>query len=119
WLLHRHQQLWDDPDSFLPERFLPDAPRKPDRYAYIPFSAGPRVCPGLAFGITESMLCIASLAPEFSLRMRPGAKTEAVCRLRLRPGGDGLPMTVQRRVPVADPTSAPEPAPAHCPFGHG
>jgi cytochrome P450 len=117
WLLHRHRQLWDDPDSFRPERFLPEAPRKPERYAYIPFSAGPRVCPGLAFGITESMLCVASLAQRFSLRMRPGAKTEAVCRLTLRPGGDGLPMTVHRRVPVA--AAAPVPANDHCPFGHG
>ena len=128
WLLHRHRQLWDDPDSFRPERFLPDAPRKPPRYGYIPFSAGPRVCPGLAFGITEAMLCVAILAQRFTLRMRPGARTEAVCRLTLRPGGDGLPMTVHGRIPVAaasasqpesEPESEPAPEPAHCPFGHG
>ncbi len=119
WLLHRHRRLWDHPDSFLPERFLADAPRKPDRYAYIPFSAGPRVCPGLAFGITEAMLCVASLAQRFSLRMRPGAKTQAVCRLTLRPGGDGLPMTVHRRIPDLAAAPPPQSSSVHCPFGHG
>lgn len=118
WLLHRHRQLWDEPDSFRPERFLPDAVRKPDRYAYIPFSTGPRVCPGLAFGITESVLCVATLAQQFTLRMRPGAKTEPVCQLMLRPGGDGLPMTVHRRA-ASTAATAPPPNDAQCPFAHG
>ena len=44
WILQRHKLLWDQPDAFKPERFLPENRKAVDRYAYIPFSAGPRVC---------------------------------------------------------------------------
>ncbi|MBV9841276.1 MAG: cytochrome P450 [Sphingomonadaceae bacterium] len=121
WLLHRHRLLWDDPDCFDPDRFLPDAPRQPDKYAYVPFSTGPRVCAGLAFGLTEAILCLAALAQRFSLRLRPGALVEPVCRLTLRPGGDGLPMTLHARAgaahwPGAAPVEAAAPPPGGCPF---
>ena len=45
WLIHRHKKYWDKPDHFIPERFMPDAP-KPIKFSYIPFSAGPRACLG-------------------------------------------------------------------------
>src|SRR5205085_10470364 len=64
WLLHRHRHYWDAPDAFRPERFLePPPPNR--RYVYLPFSLGPRVCAGMAFGITESVLCLATLAQRF------------------------------------------------------
>ncbi|HEX7951920.1 MAG TPA: cytochrome P450, partial [Burkholderiales bacterium] len=43
WLLHRHEKLWDQPNAFRPSRFLPGNP-PPDRFAYLPFGVGPRVC---------------------------------------------------------------------------
>ena len=52
YALHRHHLLWDDPDAFRPERFLPENRKAIDRYAYIPFSAGPRVCIGAAFALS-------------------------------------------------------------------
>jgi len=95
WLLHRHRGHWDQPDSFIPERFLPDA--KPiDKCIYVPFGIGPRVCAGLTFGLTEAILCLATLAQSFTLRLKPGTVVEPVCRLTLRPG-DALPMSVHRR----------------------
>jgi len=45
WLLHRHEKLWRDPNAFIPERFMPPAP-PPDRFAYLPFGVGARVCIG-------------------------------------------------------------------------
>jgi cytochrome P450 len=59
WILQRHSLLWDDPDAFKPERFLPQNRKSIDRYAYIPFSAGPRVCIGAAFAIQEAMIALA------------------------------------------------------------
>lgn len=118
WLLHRHIDFWDDPDAFIPERFLPDAVRPVERYAYVPFATGPRVCPGMAFGLTESILCLATLAQGFALRLRPGAAVEPVARLTLRPEGDGLPMTLHPRASAA-PTQPPPAPPPGCPFGHG
>jgi cytochrome P450 len=96
WLLHRHPQLWNDPDHFSPERFLPENAAARPRYSYIPFSVGPRVCAGAAFGQTEAVLCLAALAQRVRLRLAPGAVVEPICRLTLRPG-ETLPMRVERR----------------------
>jgi cytochrome P450 len=96
WLLHRHRQLWDEPDAFIPERFLPENAGQRQRYSYIPFSVGPRVCAGQAFGLSEAILCLATLAQRARLRLAPGAVVEPICRLTLRPG-DGLPMLVEHR----------------------
>ena len=94
WLLHRHRKWWQDPDRFMPERFLPENAANRLRYSYIPFSIGPRICAGQAFGQTEAILCLATLAQRVKLRLAPGAVVEPVCRLTLRPG-ESLPMLVE------------------------
>ncbi len=96
WLLHRHRKLWPDPDVFDPDRFLPGGSGIPSRYAYVPFSIGPRTCTGAMFGLTEAVLCLATLAARFRLTLRPGWRVMPVCRLSLRPAG-GLPMRVEPR----------------------
>jgi cytochrome P450 len=88
--------LWDRPDHFIPERFLPENTGARERYSYVPFSVGPRVCAGQAFGLTEAILCLATLAQHAKLRLASEAVVEPVCRLTLRPG-DALPMTVLAR----------------------
>jgi cytochrome P450 len=67
WVLHRHRKLWRDPDMFDPTRFLPDAPA-PERFAYLPFGAGPRVCVGAQFALAEANLVLASLVRSFHIR---------------------------------------------------
>jgi cytochrome P450 len=96
WLLHRHRKLWTNPDHFVPERFLPGSSEPVSKFAYIPFSVGPRVCAGMAFGLTEAILCVATLAQCFKLRMKPGHQAEATCRITLRPG-EKLPMQIVPR----------------------
>jgi cytochrome P450 len=64
WVLHRHRRRWRNPDSFDPTRFLPGAPA-PGRYAYMPFGAGPRVCIGAQFALTEAVLVLARLLRAF------------------------------------------------------
>lgn len=96
WLLQRHRKFWDQPDHFMPERFLPDHAPSLVRHAYVPFGIGPRICAGAAFGLTEAILCIATLAQRTRLRLAPDAVVEPVCRLTLRPGDD-LRMFVERR----------------------
>ncbi len=100
WLLHRHKRIWQRPDAFEPERWLPGGSGAPSRYAYVPFSIGPRVCTGAAFGLTEAVLCLATLAAGVRLRLVPGTDVQPVCRLSLRPG-ETLPMIVERRGPLA------------------
>ena len=120
WLLHRHKKHWENPDAFIPERFLPDAAGKIHKYGYIPFSIGPRICAGMSFGITESLLSLATLAQAFRLRLKPGHQVNPVSRLTLRPEG-GLPMTVHPRTRTQAAAAAPaQPSAAPgCPFHHG
>jgi cytochrome P450 len=64
WVLHRHRRYWRDPDAFDPSRFMPDA-LPPERFAYLPFGAGPRVCVGAQFALVEATLVLAMLVHEF------------------------------------------------------
>jgi unspecific monooxygenase len=64
WVLGRHQRYWRDPNAFDPSRFLPDAP-PPPRFAFMPFGAGPRVCVGAQFALTEATLVLAMLMRAF------------------------------------------------------
>jgi cytochrome P450 len=66
WVLHRHRLLWKDPERFDPARFLPGAP-PPDRFHYMPFGIGPRVCIGAQFALTEATLVLAKLVETFHL----------------------------------------------------
>jgi cytochrome P450 len=113
WLLHRHKLLWQDPDHFTPERFLPENAGSISKFAYVPFSTGPRVCAGLAFGATEAVLCLATLAQAFRLRLQPGYEVRPVCRLTLRPEG-GVPMTIVPRHAAAGMPKSAQPVPCHC-----
>jgi len=67
WVLHRHRRLWPQPEVFDPARFLPDAP-VPDRFAYLPFGIGPRVCIGAQFALTEATLVLAKMLQAFEIR---------------------------------------------------
>lgn len=96
FLLHRHRRLWDDPDRFLPERFAPERAEARPRFAYLPFGAGPRICIGAAFALTEAIVVLAALARRFRPRLVPGQRIEPCGLITLRPR-HGLMMTVERR----------------------
>jgi cytochrome P450 len=66
WVLHRHRRLWRDPERFDPDRFLPEA-TPPDRFAYLPFGIGPRVCIGAQFALTEAILVLAAIVRAFRI----------------------------------------------------
>jgi cytochrome P450 len=120
YLLHRKRGLWEKPDHFVPERFLPGGSGAPSKWAYVPFSIGPRICAGLAFGLTEAILCLATLAQRFTLDLEPGHVVAPVCQVSLRPG-ETLPMRLHRRdrpAVVAPAVPAAERPAGVCPFHH-
>lgn len=100
WLLHRHRKHWDKPDHFIPERFLPENSADRSKFIYVPFSIGQRNCAGAAFGLTEGVLCLATLAQRLRFTLDRPNPVMPVCRLTLRPEG-GLRMVAYRR-PLAN-----------------
>lgn len=96
WLLHRQAQLWDAPHAFRPERFLPDAPRKPPRFGYLPFSIGPRVCVGASFAMAEMLVFLSVLLQRLDVSADPAMIPVPGARLTLRPQA-GMRLTLTPR----------------------
>lgn len=67
WLLHRHEKLWRDPNAFIPQRFMTGTP--PDRFAYLPFGVGARVCIGAHFALVEATLALAKIIAAFRVSL--------------------------------------------------
>jgi cytochrome P450 len=96
YVIHRHKKLWDRPNLFLPERFLPGRRESIDRYAFLPFGAGPRICIGLQFAMVEAMIALATLSRSLRFDHAGNAPPEPQQRITLRPK-DGMPMRVVAR----------------------
>src|SRR5215472_12944638 len=92
WLLHRKASLWPEPHRFNPDRFTTE----PQRFSYIPFGAGQRICIGAVFAMTEAILILATIAQRYRLCLKPGHPIEPQGLITLRPRY-GMPMTLQRR----------------------
>jgi unspecific monooxygenase len=84
WVLHRHRRLWAQPEVFDPTRFLPGAP-PPDRFAYMPFGIGPRVCVGAQFALTEATLVLASLIQAFHIERADDDPVEPIAIVTTQP----------------------------------
>ena len=96
YVLHRHRLLWDRPDAFDPRRFLGSAHAMIDRFAYLPFGAGPRTCIGSTFALQEATLVLAAIVKQFSFQLKPGHAVWPTLRVTLRPA-NGLPMIISKR----------------------
>lgn len=105
WTLHRHRKLWDRPTAFIPSRFWPENREKIDRFQYLPFGVGPRVCIGASFALQEAVIALAILLHRFRFHCTPQCKPWPVQKLTTQPGG-GLPMTVTRRSLTESPSAA-------------
>ena len=93
WLLHRHRQLWDDPDAFDMERFAGKSERH--RFQFLPFGAGPRTCVGAQFATAEALTLLAHWLGQWRF-VDAGHQTRPAGMVTLRPAG-GLPLILQRR----------------------
>jgi cytochrome P450 len=96
FVIHRHRLLWKDPDFFDPSRFFGERRNEIDRFAYIPFGAGPRVCIGMGFAIQEALIVLANLVRQLRFELVKGHVVAPQQRITLRPRG-GMPMIVHLR----------------------
>lgn len=97
YALHRHRLYWDQPDAFDPTRFAMQQNSGDRRFIYLPFGAGPRICIGAAFAMSEACLILAALVRQFHFNT-PNQSVRPLLRITLRPEG-GLPLIVKRRTP--------------------
>ncbi len=100
WHLHRHERIWDRPDDFDPSRWQTEENRACAREAYVPFSAGPRVCTGAGFAMVEGVLLLALLVRHFRFERIAGEHPVPVAYLTVR-ARDGIRLGVRRRAPSA------------------
>ncbi|MCC7161791.1 MAG: cytochrome P450 [Anaerolineae bacterium] len=96
YTMHRHPRFWNKPETFDPDRFLPERSDKRPRYAYLPFGGGPRLCIGQPFALTEATLLLAGLAQRYVLRLASGAIVRPKPNITLTVA-NGLPMTLEAR----------------------
>ncbi|MBM2320222.1 MULTISPECIES: cytochrome P450 [Marivita] len=102
WHLHRHTKLWTDPDTFDPARWQSDQTRQSARDAYMPFSAGPRVCPGAGFAMAEGPLLLSMLLRATAITPVTGKTPQPVAHLTVR-ARDGIWLRAQpRRSPATE-----------------
>jgi len=98
YVLHRHRQLWHQPDVFDPSRFMGDARRQVGRFAYLPFGVGPRICIGASFALQEAIIALACLIQRFEFQLEEESRVWPQMSVTVRPA-NGLPMRI---APIAD-----------------
>lgn len=97
YTMHRHRDFWTDPERFDPERFTPEAIAERPKNAYMPFGAGPRICIGKHFALTELVIISAMVVQKYRLRLpedHPPVGMEQL--VTLRPKHDVL-LRLERR----------------------
>ena len=81
---HHSPLYYDQPEAFRPERFLDEA-TKPDRYTYLPFGAGPRICVGNMFALMEAAVVLATILQNVTLTRADDQPVEVDTVFTLRP----------------------------------
>lgn len=91
--VHRHARLWEDPNRFDPDRFMPENEKHQLRTQFMPFGFGPRTCIGMAFAMIEAKVLLATLVRGVKFEWDGQHLPEPVSRVTLQPRG-GMPLIV-------------------------
>jgi cytochrome P450 len=120
WVLHRHPDLWEDADTFRPERWDPVHGQKAPQWAYFPYGGGSRMCLGKPLAQLELFLVLPMILQRYFPRVLPSHDVEPLPLITLR-SKHGMPVRLE---PVEDAiTSASHSTEARkddkvCPFAH-
>ena len=96
YLLHRHPEFWSEPEEFRPERFAGADAAERHKFAYIPFSVGPRHCIGENLAMYEMLVHVSMMSRRFRLTRTGSEPIELEAQINLRPRSPLL-MTVNNR----------------------
>ena len=98
YCVHRHPDIWEQPNEFIPERWAGESMDQLHRYAYLPFGGGPRICIGNGFATMEANLLLAAMAQRYRMRLVEGVEIVPQPFITMYPR-DGLPMILEARHP--------------------
>lgn len=91
WLVHRHPDVWSQPETFRPERFLAPAA---GRHAYLPFGQGPRLCIGRDFALGEMVVVLGRILESHRLELPSGwSRPRPSAQVAVHPRG-GMPLVL-------------------------
>ena len=82
YALHHSPQWWEQPESFLPDRWK--EPLK-DKRVYLPFGTGPRICIGNHFALMEMQIIMAMVIREFNWELASNEPLELITPMTLSP----------------------------------
>lgn len=85
YAIHRLPDLWSDGELFRPERFEPGREEQKNKFAYLPFGAGPRICLGASFAMIEAQIIMGTLLSRFRGRLATPDDVRPEPRVTLRP----------------------------------
>lgn len=94
--LHRHRRLWDAPEAFDPDRWLPERAKREHQLSFMPFGAGQRLCIGNHMALMEGALLLAQIARRYEPRLVSSRPAVPEVGVTMTPK-DGLPMTIRPR----------------------
>jgi len=96
YTLHRHPAFWSDPEEFRPQRFAGIDAKERHRFAFIPFSVGPRHCIGENMAMFEMLVHVNRMVRNFRLTRVGAQPIELEAQINLRPRSN-LMMRVEVR----------------------
>ncbi|KAG0776013.1 hypothetical protein G6F62_013708 [Rhizopus arrhizus] len=68
YAMHHNKDVYPDPERFDPDRWTPEEEQKRSRFAWLPFSTGPRGCIGMAFALQEAKTVLAMFLNRFDFK---------------------------------------------------
>ena len=86
WGMHRHPQYWQSPNDFKPDRFNEFVNKGDNRFIYLPFGGGPRICIGNSFAMLE-MQIINALLSQFVEMELVSLQVKPIAYITLKPEG--------------------------------
>lgn len=95
YTVHRHPDLWPDPERFDPERFEPERSAGRHALAWCPFGAGPRKCMGQELSLMESTMALAMMTQRYEIAS-DGPMPRAEAKTTLHPA-NGVRLRIRRR----------------------
>ena len=85
WVMHRDSRYFEQPEQFIPERWLDGLEKRLPKGVYFPFGGGPRICIGNSFAQMEGVLILATISQAFNLELLPSQEIALQPSITLRP----------------------------------